>query len=102
VAAGQLAVPMALARRLAPRPLSHREKEIMALVARGYTNRQIAGRLFLAESTIKTHMSSALRKLDARSRAEASALVLDPEEGHGLAILSLLLSPAEGQPGSLR
>jgi len=84
---GQLAVPLSVARRLAPRPLSHREKEVMALVARGYTNRQIARQLFLAESTIKTHLSSALRKLDVHSRAEAAALVLDPDEGHDLTLL---------------
>jgi DNA-binding NarL/FixJ family response regulator len=93
VLAGQLVVPMALARRLAPPPLTHREKEILGLVVRGYTNRQIAGELFLAESTVKTHLSSALRKLDARSRAEAAAMVLDPGEGHELTILPLPNSP---------
>lgn len=93
VLAGQLVVPMALARRLAPPPLTHREKEIIGLVVRGYTNRQIAGELFLAESTVKTHLSSALRKLDARSRAEAAAMVLDPGEGHELVILPLPTSP---------
>lgn len=88
VAAGQLTVPMSLARRLAPRPLSHREKQILGLVIRGLTNRQIAAELFVAESTVKTHLSSALRKLDARSRAEAAALILDPEEGYGPGILT--------------
>jgi DNA-binding NarL/FixJ family response regulator len=93
VAAGQLVVPTALARRLAPRALSYREKEILGLVVRGYTNRQIADALFLAESTVKTHLSSAFGKLDARSRAEAAALVLDPEEGIGLDVLVVV--PAE-------
>jgi DNA-binding NarL/FixJ family response regulator len=90
VAAGQLTVPAAMRRRLAPRALSHREKEILGLVVRGLTNRQIADELFLAESTVKTHLSSAFGKLDARSRAEAAALILDPEEGYGPGILTLV------------
>jgi DNA-binding NarL/FixJ family response regulator len=90
---GQLAVPMSAARRVAPQALSHREKEVMALVARGYTNRQIARDLFLAESTIKTHLSSALRKLDAGSRAEAAARVLDPDEGYDL-LTFFVLAPS--------
>jgi DNA-binding NarL/FixJ family response regulator len=85
--AGQLAVPRALRRRLAPPALSHREKEILALVVRGQTNAQIAERLFVAESTVKTHLSSAFSKLDAGSRAEAAALILDPDEGPGLGVL---------------
>jgi DNA-binding NarL/FixJ family response regulator len=62
--------------------LSHREREILELVATGLTNRQIADRLFVAESTVKSHLSSSLHKLDVRSRAEAAALLLDPEEGY--------------------
>jgi DNA-binding NarL/FixJ family response regulator len=89
VAAGQLAMPPELRRHLAPRALTHREKEILGLVVLGYTNRQIADRLFVAESTVKTHLSSAFEKLDARSRAEAAALILDPEEGLGRSILAL-------------
>jgi DNA-binding NarL/FixJ family response regulator len=84
VAAGQLSVPFALRRQLAPRPLSYREKEVLRLVVQGYTNRQIADALVLAESTVKTHLSSAYGKLDARSRAEAAALVLDPDAGYDL------------------
>ena len=69
-----------------PAALAPREGDRSQLVACGYTNRQIATALFLAESTVKTHLSSALRKLDVRSRAEATALFLDPDEGPGLAI----------------
>jgi DNA-binding NarL/FixJ family response regulator len=89
VAAGQLAVPLALRRQVAPRPLSYREKEILSFVVLGYTNRQIADKLFLAESTVKTHLSSVFEKLDARSRAEAAALVLDPDTGYGLGLPSV-------------
>jgi len=87
-------VPRALGRQIATRPLSHREKEILALVIRGLTNRQIAGRLYLAESTVKTHVSSAFRKLDVRSRAEAAARIEDPDDGYGMGILALAADPA--------
>jgi DNA-binding NarL/FixJ family response regulator len=87
--AGQLAVPRVLSRQIAPRPLSYREKEIMRLVALGATNREIALKLYLAESTVKTHLSSAFRKLDARSRSDAVARILDPETGYGAGVLAL-------------
>jgi DNA-binding NarL/FixJ family response regulator len=91
---GQMSVPTRLARQIAPKPLSHREKQIVALVVRGLTNREIANELYLAESTIKTHLSSAFRKLDARSRAEAVARIQDPENGYGIAILASIDQPA--------
>jgi DNA-binding NarL/FixJ family response regulator len=88
VLAGQLTVPVSLSRQIAPRPLSHREKQILSLVVVGLTNREIARRLYLAESTVKTHLSSAFRKIDARSRAEAVARIQDPEAGYGMAVLA--------------
>jgi DNA-binding NarL/FixJ family response regulator len=89
VAAGQLSVPISLRDQIAPRALSYREKQILGLVVLGLTNRQIADKLFLAESTVKTHLSSAFGKLDAHSRADATARILDPESGYGVGILSL-------------
>jgi DNA-binding NarL/FixJ family response regulator len=89
VAAGQLAVPSSLRSQIAPRALSYREKQILGFVVLGFTNRQIADELFLAESTVKTHLSSAFGKLDAHSRADASARILDPESGYGVGILAL-------------
>jgi DNA-binding NarL/FixJ family response regulator len=86
--AGQIVVPPGVRRQLAPTPLSHREKQVLNLVVAGNTNRQIADALYLSESTVKTHVSSAFAKLDARSRAEAAAIVLDPEDGRGLGVLS--------------
>jgi DNA-binding NarL/FixJ family response regulator len=86
VAVGQLCVPLVLRGQVAPRPLSYREKEILSYVVHGYTNSQIAAALYLAESTVKTHLSSAFEKLGARSRAEAAALVLDPDSGYALAL----------------
>jgi DNA-binding NarL/FixJ family response regulator len=100
VAAGQISVPPALRRHLAPRPLSHREKEILGLVVLGYTNRQIADRLFVAESTVKTHLASVFTKLDARSRSEVTALVLDPEEGYGGSVLAM--AEMKDQPAASR
>ena len=88
VLAGQLAVPVSLGRQVAPRPLSYREKQILRLVVDGSTNREIAHKLYLAESTVKTHLSSAFRKLDARSRSGAVARILDPEAGYGVGILA--------------
>jgi DNA-binding NarL/FixJ family response regulator len=87
--AGQLTVPSILGRQIAPRPLSHREKQILSLVMLGMTNREIAHKLFLAESTVKTHLASSFRKLDARSRAEAVARITDSETGFGTGILAI-------------
>lgn len=89
VSNGQIAVPRALREHVIRQPLSYREKQILGLVVMGLTNRQIADRLYLAESTVKTHLSSAFGKLNARSRSEAAALILDPQEGLGPGILSL-------------
>lgn len=52
-------------------PLSEREQEILALMARGLTNREIAQRLFLAEGTVKNYVTAILGKLDARDRTHA-------------------------------
>ena len=95
---GQLAVPAVLARQIAPRPLSHREREILALIVDGRTNREIADRLCVAESTVKTHLVSAFRKLDARSRADAVARITDPETGYGTGILAIESGRAKPVP----
>ena len=51
----------------------------------GQTNSQIASELFLAESTVKSHLSSAFGKLGVSSRSEAAA-VISIDRGHGLGI----------------
>ncbi|HEX6330828.1 MAG TPA: response regulator transcription factor [Actinomycetota bacterium] len=50
--------------------LTDREREVMALVAEGLSNEEIAGRLFLSPATAKTHVSRAMGKLGARDRAQ--------------------------------
>jgi DNA-binding NarL/FixJ family response regulator len=92
--AGQVSLPREL-HRCAVRPaFSHREKQVLALVVRGLGNRQIALRLFLSESTVKSHLASAFQKLGVRSRKEAAAVLLDPDEGLGVSILSVDLDQA--------
>lgn len=54
--------------------LTEREQEILQLVAEGLTNREIGGRLHLAEKTIKHYMTNVLQKLQVRSRVEAALL----------------------------
>ena len=56
------------------------------MVVTGLTNSQIADELFLAVSTVKSHLSSAFSKLGVSSRSEAAAVILDPERGRGLGI----------------
>lgn len=53
-------------------PLSTRETEVLALIARGLSNREIAESLFLSEKTVKTHVANILQKLDVKSRTQAA------------------------------
>ncbi|SEG55931.1 DNA-binding response regulator, NarL/FixJ family, contains REC and HTH domains [Thermomonospora echinospora] len=54
-------------------PLTGRELEVVRLVARGRTNDEIAGELYVSLSTVKTHLGSVQRKLAARNRVEVAA-----------------------------
>jgi LuxR family maltose regulon positive regulatory protein len=52
-------------------PLSERELEVLALIAAGESNREIAARLFISISTVKTHLNNLYRKLGAANRTQA-------------------------------
>jgi DNA-binding NarL/FixJ family response regulator len=81
VAAGLNALPASLQSRVNDLSFSHRERQVLRLAINGHTNREIANELFLAESTVKTHLSSAYGKLGAGGRKDAAAMVLDPDQG---------------------
>jgi DNA-binding NarL/FixJ family response regulator len=53
--------------------LSPRETEVLKLVARGATNREIAEALFISENTVKTHLSNIMEKLHLANRSQAAA-----------------------------
>ncbi|WP_416959073.1 response regulator [Streptomyces sp. Agncl-13] len=59
------------------RSLTEREREILVAMGRGWTNGEIAERLFLSESTVKTHVGRVLAKVGARDRVQAVILAYD-------------------------
>lgn len=90
VAAGHLFLPSALLHELAdtllmlafrrgrngPGPdLTDRELDVLSLLALGHTNSEIAARLLISESTVHSHVLNILRKMNARNRTEAVAMV---------------------------
>lgn len=87
---GRTVLSPAVASRLvshvrAPRPtggelLSAREREVVALVARGMSNEEIAAELFISKATVKTHLTHLFAKLGAKDRAAAVARAYD----HGI------------------
>lgn len=95
VQAGQVCVPRHGWQEIEPPALSVREKQVLGLVVMGYMNGQIAEQLFLAESTVKSHLSSAFDKLGVHSRHEAVARILDPNRGLGVGILTLSAEPLD-------
>ena len=54
--------------------LTHREREVLDLIAQGCTNRTIATRLFISEKTVSVHVTNVIAKLGVTNRGEAAAL----------------------------
>ena len=92
IAEGEAYVPPALAAELlsemsAPRPvdafstLTHREVGVLELLGQGLSNRAIGEALFIAEKTVKRHMTNILAKLQVRSRTEAALIAAQRERG---------------------
>jgi DNA-binding NarL/FixJ family response regulator len=72
---GDKALPSAAASGGAdPFGLTPRELEVLTLVARGATNREIGAELFMAEKTASVHVSRILSKLEVRTRTQAAAV----------------------------
>ncbi|MFB7709701.1 response regulator [Streptomyces sp. NPDC056105] len=61
----------------ADEPLSAREREVLALVAKGTSNKEIARVLFISEATVKTHLTHVYGKLGVKDRAAAVAVAYD-------------------------
>jgi DNA-binding NarL/FixJ family response regulator len=96
VAAGQCVVPRAIRQIVDRPPLSPRERQILAMVVLDFSNGEIARKLFVSESNVKNHLSSAFQKLGVKSRSAAAELILDRESGLGPGILRI--SPEEALP----
>jgi DNA-binding NarL/FixJ family response regulator len=80
VAIGQSVVPRKLRASVEKPVLSHRELQVLGLVRHGLTNAEIAERLYLAESTIKSHLASIFTKFGVRSRKEVVAAFVELEQ----------------------
>lgn len=57
--------------------LSEREREVLVLVARGMTNRDIAKSLFLSEKTVKNHLNNIFKKIDVTDRTKAALYAIN-------------------------
>jgi DNA-binding NarL/FixJ family response regulator len=93
VAAGQCVVPRSIRQLVDRPPLSPRERQILAMVVLDFSNAEIARKLVVTESNVKSHLTSAFDKLGVTSRNAAAELILDPDSGLGPGILRI--SPDE-------
>jgi DNA-binding NarL/FixJ family response regulator len=93
VAAGQCVVPRSVRTLLDRPPLSPRERQVLAMVVLDFSNAEIARKLVVTESNVKSHLTSAFSKLGVSSRSAAAELILDGESGLGPGIL--WITPSE-------
>ena len=80
VANGQMHFPKAIAERIAERGgrkgISQREQEVLTMIARGLTNKEIGHVLSISEITVRNHVSHILEKLEAADRTEAVSIAM--------------------------
>lgn len=62
--------------------LTDREKDVLLLVTRGYTNKEIAQELFLTEFTIKSHLLNIFKKLNVKNRTKATLVAMQMDLEH--------------------
>ena len=86
---GQVCSPAETQGRAKPKALTRRERDVMTLVVMGLPNAEIARRLHVLETTVKSHVATSLRKLGVRTRAEATQLLLDPDERAGAGVVAM-------------
>ena len=96
VFAGQISYPAELMPTRLRTALSNREKQILGMVVMGFSNAEIAAKLHVSESTVKSHLYSAFATIGVGSRKEAVALILDPNAGFGTGILAITDSGQRG------
>ena len=89
VAAGQISYPAELMPTALRASLSTREKQVLGMVVLGFSNAEIANKLYVSTATVKSHLNSAFATIGVRTRNEAVELILDPNGGFGTGILSI-------------
>jgi DNA-binding NarL/FixJ family response regulator len=95
VASGQSVVPRKLRASVERPNLSHREHQVLTLVDQGHTNAEIAETLYLAESTVKSHLASIFTKFGVHSRKEAAAVFADLQLTSSATITAAAPDPTE-------
>jgi len=85
----------------APRPenLTQRETDILALLAEGRSNREIARALFLSEKTVKAHLAAVFRKLGVANRTQAAMAAVGMGMGPGKRLMAENMAPGDRLSG---